>query len=236
MKKNLFYLLLSCSILFFSSCEKSDDADPIADSGSKDHYMPISVGNSWTYASDYYGEYTASVTGKKEINSKEYFILTNSLNPGAQSYMRYEGNKLYSYSTTGGTSIELLIVDEDATQGQEWVAGNIELSQPGIYTYSVKYTCKFVKFHETYTFNGKNYSKVMEMNLKTSIADFEFGSYYTSLFSEEELASMQEEFESSLQNSAINQTQFYAKGIGYVNQVSETMPQLNVELMEYTIK
>jgi hypothetical protein len=236
MKKNLIYLLLTCSILSFSSCSKDDDTDPIAGSGSKEHYMPISVGNSWTYNSAYFGEYTVSVTGKKEINSKEYYILTNSLASTTESYMRYDGNKLYTYSTVNGTAAELLIVDEDATEGQEWLAGSLVQSMASTYSYSTKYTCKFVKFYEKYTFNGKTYANVMEINLKTTIEDFKFGSYYTLAFSAEELALLQTQLESSLQNSAVNQTQFYAKGIGYVNQVSEKMPSLNIELAEYTIK
>jgi hypothetical protein len=236
MKKNLIYFLLSCSLLSFSSCNKNNDISPISDSGSKEHYMPISVGNSWTYNSDYYGEYTVSITGTKEINNKEYYILTNSLASAAASYLRYQGNKLYSYSTNGKISFELLIVDEDATAGQEWVAGNVAQSMPNMYSYSVKYTCTFVQFHETYIFNGETYANVMEINLKTTIEDFEFGSYYTSSFSAEELASLKTEFENSFQETAINQTQFYAKGIGYVNQVSEIMPALNVELIDYTIK
>jgi hypothetical protein len=236
MKKNLIYFLLSCSILSFSSCEKSEDNTPISDSGSKEHYMPISVGNSWTYDSEYYGEYTISVTGNKEINNKEYYTLTNSLNSGTESYLCYQGNKLYSYAAIGAISIELLIVDEDATEGQEWEAGNVAQSLPASYSYSIKYTCKFVQFHETYTFNEKTYANVMEINLKTTIEDFEFGSSYTSLFSAEELATLKTQFVNSLLQTAINQTQFYAKGIGYVNQVSEAMPSLNIELIDYTIK
>ena len=235
MKKNLIYLLLCCSMLAFSSCKKSNDT-PITDSGSKEHFMPLSVGNSWTYNSSYYGEYTVSVTGTKDVNSKTYFTLSNSLNSGAVSYLRYEGNKLYTYSTVGSSSVELLIVDEDATAGQEWVAGKIAIAQPSMYSYNIKYTCKFVKLYNTYTFKGKTYSNVKEMNLQTTIADFKFGSYYTSAYSAEELAALQEEFESSLQSTAVNQTQFFAKGIGYVNQTSETMPSLNIELKTYTIK
>lgn len=236
MKKNFIYFLLSCSILSFSSCNKSDDSTPISDSGSKEHYMPISVGNSWTYNSAYYGKYTVSVTGKEVINDKEYYTLTNSLISGTGGDLRYQGNKLYSLSTYSGTSIELLIVDEDATEGQEWEAGKITQSQQYMYSYTVKYTGKFVQFHESYTFNGETYANVMEINLKTTIEDFKLGSYYTSLFSEEELAFLQTQFEEQLQASATNQTQFFAKGIGYVNQVSETMPSLNIELTDYTIK
>jgi len=129
-----------------------------------------------------------------------------------------------------------LIVDEDATAGQEWVAGKVAQSQLGLYSYNMKYTCKFVKFYESYTYKGKTYANVKEMNLQTTIADFKFGSYYTSMFSAEELAVLQEEFENSLQSTAINQTQFFAKGIGYVNQTSETMSSLNIELKTYTIK
>jgi len=235
MKKNLIYLLLSVSLLAFNSCKKSNDA-PITDSGSKEHFMPLSVGNSWTYNSDYYGEYTVSVTGTKDMNGKTYFTLSNSLYPGTLSYLRYEGNKLYTYSTVGGTALELLLVDEDATAGQEWLAGKVAQSQLGLYSYNIKYTCKFVKLYETYTYNGNTYSNVREMNLQTTISDFKFGSYYTSLYSAEELAALQTEMENSLQSSAINQTQFYAKGIGYVNQTSETMSALNIDLKTYTIK
>lgn len=236
MKKNLIYFLLSCSILTFSSCEKDNDSAPIPDSGSKEHYMPISVGNSWTYNSAYYGEYTVSITGKEKINNNEYYTLTNSLTSGVSGYMRYQGNKLYSYSAIGGTSAELLIVDEDAKAGQEWQAGKVAQSQPNMYSYAVKYTCKFVQYHETYTFKGKSYVNVMEINLKTAIEDFKLGSYYTSLFSGEELASFKTQLENQLKGTTINQTQFYAKGIGYVNQVSETMPSLNIDLKSYTIK
>lgn len=235
MKKNLIYFLLSCSILSFSSCGKDEDNEPISDSGSKEHYMPISVGNSWTYDSEYYGEYTISVTGTNEINNKAYYTLTNSLNSTA-SYMRYQGNKLYSYATMYDKSFELLIVDEDATEGQEWEAGNIAVSQPNAYSYSVKYTCQFVQFHEAYTFKGKTYANVKEIDFKTTIENFEFGSYYTLIMSAEELAVYKTEMINLLLQSANNQTQFYAKGIGYVNQVSEAMPSLNVELIEYTIK
>jgi hypothetical protein len=236
MKKNLIYFLLSCSILAFSSCKKSNDAAPIGDSGSKEHYMPLAAGNSWTYNSDYYGEYTVSITGTKTINNKEYFTLSNSLSSGTTGYMRYEGNKLYTCSTVGGSSIELLTVDEDATPGQEWEAGNVPQSYPNMYSYTIKYKCKFVQFYEKYTVNEKTYDNVKEISLQTTIADFKFGSLYTSAYSAEELASLQTELENSLNNSAINQTQFYAKGIGYVNQVSETMPSLNIELKTYTIK
>jgi hypothetical protein len=235
MKKNLIYLLLSCSLLAFNACKKSND-EPIADSGSKEHYMPLSVGNSWTYNSVKFGEYTVSVTGTKDINSKTYFTLSNSLNTAALSYMRYEGNKLYNYSTIGGSPIELLLVDEDATAGQEWLAGKVAQSQLGFYSYNVKYTCKFVKLYDTYTYNGKTYSNVREMNLQTTISDFKFGSYYTSMYSAEELAALQTQTENTLQSTAVNQTQFYAKGIGYVNQTSETTSALNIELKSYTIK
>lgn len=234
MKKNLIYVLLSCSLLAFSSCKKSNDT-PITDSGSKEHFMPLTVGNSWTYSSSYYGDYTVSVTGTKELSGKTYFTLTNSLQTAATSYMRYEGNKLYTLSTVGGTSVELLIVDEDATAGQEWVAGNIAQSAQGIYSYNIKYTCKFVKLYDTYTYDGKTYSNVKEMNLQTTISDFKFGSLYTSMYTAEELAALQTEIESSLESTAINQTQFFAKGIGYVNQTSTTMPQLNISLKTYTI-
>lgn len=236
MKKNLIYFLLSCSILTFSSCEKDNDTEPISDSGSKEHYMPISVGNSWTYNSAYYGEYTVSVTGKEKINNNEYYTLTNSLTEEVGSYMRYQGNKLYSYSTISGTSAELLIVDEDANAGQEWEAGKVTQSLPNMYSYAVKYTCKFVQYHETYTYKGKSYTNVKEINLKTAIVDFKLGSYYTSLFSGEELAMLKTQLENQLKGTTINQTQFYAKGIGYVNQVSETMPALNIDLKNYTIK
>lgn len=47
MKKSLMYLLLSVSIIAFSSCEKND-VDPFEGK----HYMPLSVGNSWTYSND----------------------------------------------------------------------------------------------------------------------------------------------------------------------------------------
>jgi hypothetical protein len=236
MKKNLIYFLLSCSIVSFSSCEKDNDDAPISDSGSKEHYMPVSIGNSWTYNSASYGEYTVSVTGKEEINNKEYYTLSNSLSSGVGGYLRYQGNKLYMYSTVGGTPAELLIVDEDATAGQEWEAGKVAQSQPNILSYAIKYTGKFVQYHETYTFKGKSYTNVMEINLKTTIQDFELGSYYTSMFSGEELALLKTQLENQLKTTTINQTQFYAKGIGYVNQVSETMPSLNVELKDYTIK
>jgi hypothetical protein len=235
MKKNLIYLLLSCSLLAFNACKKSND-EPIADSGSKEHYMPLSVGNSWTYNSAKYGEYTVSVTGTKDMNSKTYFTLSNSLNTAALSYMRYEGNKLYNNSTIGGSSVELLLVDEDATAGQEWLAGKVAQSQLGLYSYNVKYTCKFVKLYDTYTYNGKTYSNVREMNLQTTISDFKFGSYYTSMYSAEELAALQTEIENNLKSTAVNQTQFYAKGIGYVNQTSQTAPSLNIELKSYTLK
>lgn len=235
--KNIFiYLLLSCSMLSFISCEKDKDIDPITDSGSKEHYMPLSVGNSWTYDSEYYGEYTVSITGNKEINGKKYFMLANSLSSIPESYMRYEGNKLYVISTMGGKSIEALLVDEDAKEGQQWEAGKLEQSVPSAYSYTHKYTCKFVKFYETYTINGKTYDNVMEINLKTTIEDFTLGSIYTSMFDAEELALYKAQIENSLQQMTVNQTQFFAKGIGYVNQVSTTSSLLNIELKDYTIK
>lgn len=236
MKNTLFYLLLSFSILSFSSCEKDKDNDPITDSGSKEHYMPLSIGNSWTYDSDYFGEYTVSITGTKEVNNKAYFILTNSLSSAPESYMRYEGNKLYTLGSFGGVSAELLFVDEDATEGQQWEAGKLSQSVPGAYSYSYKYTCKFVKFYETYTFNGKTYDNVMEINLKTTIEDFTLGSIYTSMFDAEELALYKEQIEKTLLGKAVNQTQFFAKGIGYVNQVSTSSSILDIALKDYTIK
>lgn len=237
MKKIFIYFLLSCSILSFSSCKKSNDIEPVSDSGSKEHYMPLSIGNSWTYNSDHFGEYTITISGNKKIDNKDYYTLTYSIPSIAESYMRYTGNKLYFFSNTGGISLELLVVDEDATAGQEWVAGNVAQSFPGTYSYSLKYTCKFVQFHETYSFNGKTYANVMEINLKTTIENFELGSSYTSFYSAEELALLKTQLETTLSDEyAINQTQFFAKGIGYVNQVSETMPALNVDLKSYIIK
>lgn len=236
MKTLVVCLFLSCSLITFTSCEKDNDIAPISDSGSKEHYMPLSKGNSWTYDSNHYGEYTISVTGNKKINNKEYFVLTNTLTPNVEGYYRYQGNKLYSYSSVNGSYIEFLFVDEDAAESQEWIAGNIPQSQPDMYSYVVRYTCKFVKFHQTYTFEDKTYSDVMEINLKTTIENFVFGNYYTSFFNASQLEEFRANFESTFALSAINQTQYYAKGIGYVNQVSEDMPALNATLIDYSIK
>jgi len=236
MKKQLIYFLLGFSILSFNSCKKSDDVTPSSNSGSKEHYMPLTVGNTWTYNSASKGEYTNTITGTKSINNKAYFILTNSASTAATSYMRYDGNKLYSSSTVQGKDIELLMLDEDATEGKSWLAGIIPMTMTGYYSYNVKYTCTLVQNLKSYTVNGKTYSDIKVLNFKTTIENFELGTVYTSMYSGEELETVKTELFGTFQATTVNQTQYYSKGIGFVYQDSEEVSSLGTNLLSYTIK
>lgn len=241
MKKHLLFFITVISITLFSSCEKEEEILPeIAASGSKEHYMPLSIGNSWTYDSEYYGKYTISVTGTETKNDKLYFTLQNSLKPSDKSYMIYEGNKLISLSTIPATyytpaqTFEMLLVNEDAKEGQSWLAGEFTQTIPSMYSFKTQYICTYKKFHSTYTHLNKVYNNVMEIELKTTICDFTLLEYYDDLDEE----SRQETIEylgESLSNS-ISQTQFFAKGIGYVYQYSEQNSRLNIDIDSYTIK
>lgn len=241
MKKHLLFFIAVLGITVFTSCEKEEEILPeIAASGSKEHYMPLSVGNSWTYDSEHYGQYTISVTGTETKNDKLYFTLENSLNPSAKSYMIYEGNKLITLSTipasyySAAQSFEMLLVNEDASEGQSWIAGEYTQTIPSMYSFTTKYVSTYKKFHATYTHNNKVYKDVMEIELKTTIADFTLDEYYDDL-DEEARQDLIENWGQSV-NVEISQTQFYAKGVGYVYQFSELYPQLDVDIVKYTIK
>lgn len=126
--------------------------------------------------------------------------------------------------TSGTATAEMLILDEDAAVGYEWEDA-IPVTVQGSYSYTVKYTSKYVRFLEHYTQNGETYDNVKQIDIKISIEDF---TSYTG----EDLQYVQ----SFLDAIEITQTQLYAKGIGYVCQYSDGNSSSNCELTGYTIK
>lgn len=233
MKRTTYLLFASLLALSLFSCKKDDGPDPIEPTEEKEHYMPLKVGNTWTYNSASLGTYTYSITGKKTIDNFEYYAAFNTATSDT-SYMNYDGNKLYSLMNYNGENVKLLFLDEDANVGDIWPAGTVSAVVPGSYTMTGIYTCEYIAHHDTYTVNNITYNDVIEINM-TSTFTVELDPSLAAWLDQETIDYFTEMYQQSAEENAITQRTFYAKNIGFVYQYSDDQPGLGAELVNYTV-
>lgn len=222
-------------IIFSSSCKKEDDIDPIPSTPENSvHYMPLKTGNTWNYNSSSFGNYTVTVGGQETMQGELYYKITTttSTEPG---FMKYIGNKQYTlHNQGGGVYTKLLMIDEDASIGDEWNAGTYIVTEPGTATTSNYYNCEYLAHYDTYTVNSMDYSDVIEIGLTTTFS-VELDSSLTAGLDPSIIATINALYESLAEAYSIQQRTFYAKGIGFIYQYSNDEPALGANLLTYTV-
>jgi hypothetical protein len=104
----LFFILITT----FISC------DSVTDSNKKDeNYFPVKVTNSWTYYSLHDSLTSAKIISKKiVINSKDYYIYTNTSGDYAGDTIRIENNRVYRWFNNS----EILWFDFDSENNHKY--------------------------------------------------------------------------------------------------------------------
>jgi len=229
LSKNALYFLLG-SVFLFASCKKKAD-DPVPTpiypvaTASGTSYMPTNSTRSWTYQSASYS-YTTKPTGNTlDVNGRTYTELQSLVTGNPTPSLGYSlelGNQYYSYATfeksTGGTGeLELKMIDLDLPIGSTW-STVVETNLYTLATYRFKYTGKGL----TRTVNNVTYNDVISVDLHTTATLQNIPSGIPASY-----------FQSFTAAYKFDQTAYYAKGIGLIEQTSPT-PSLQVVLVKYT--
>jgi len=233
MKIKIIFPLLLAVTSILSSCKKADEptpssttTNPTANGGS---YFPTTTNNIWNYHSDN-GNYSATSTGNtQQHNNNSYHVLaetTASSTTPTYGYIYQDGNKYYTYSTVGTSTLELKLIDLDLPLGNTWVTNFAS----NIYT-DVTYTFKVSGTGLKRTVNGIQYTDVISIQLNTTWQlSASAIALYSSYLSTAEIQQLQAQ---TAQNNYV-QTTYYANNVGMIEQTSATTG-LNVQLVTSTI-
>lgn len=224
-------VILALLTLSFSACKKkSDDVNPststtTATVSADDSYYPTTKDNTWTFTQG-----SATVVNKatgisKVISGKTYAEVSSTTGSQIQySYALRDGNKYYTNATaassTGGSvTINLKMIDLDVAVGGSWSQD----IQTNMYTMAT-YTMKLLGTGLTRTVNGIAYKDVISVQTVTTAKLINMpGGVDPSMFA------------SYLDAYKFSQVTYYAKGVGLIEQTSDTA-NLNVKLISYTVK
>jgi hypothetical protein len=214
MKKIFVLAFALCTISLVVSCKKDPDTgtNPPTNNTS---YQPVTKGSTWTYKSSAApgnGEYTITATGNtKIINGKTYQILTSTVSPTGEAYIRLDGENVYEYGkqSSNGSSFELenLVVKPAAAVNATW-DDKATITSQGL-SYDLIYRKTIKEKGVTRKVNNKDYKDVIVIERKTLVSV------------------------GGSENLSNTETLYYAKGIGPIEQVSSI---LNSSLLSATIK
>jgi hypothetical protein len=168
--------LMVATVLLFTQCKKDDTPSPGNTSG---NYSPLTTGSNWTYN---YTEGTTSETVKltvtdkdTTINGKTYKVLSSSDNSG-NSYLAKIDSNYYRFSTFPEIgSFEELYLKDNRPVNSTWKQ-SVPFKIPGSpapLTADLTYTIQDVGI--TRTVNGKQYDKVIHVNVGVNVLSVNFG-------------------------------------------------------------
>lgn len=242
MKKFLSLVLLAGIFLAASSCESDDDATtnnvtttgiltgpPITSTTGT--YYPLVQGNSYTYNSSYFGEYTVTIGGKKSINGVDYTIENSNISrQSPQSYTLNVDDHVTTVTenpTAPGENIEIVVLNIATGIGGSWEAGSVSTSEAGI-NLNHTYTGTIVRELDSYTTpNGTRYDNILQTTLttviKASIDEVGLSQYPES---SRDLIRQALEANIAVYNQTIESTTYYALNVGLIYQESEQLNQL----------
>lgn len=249
--KYRFLLFALLGFAVFTSCKKKEENDKKTEENTgtiengtftpkeESTYIPLKTGNQWVYNEE--EDYIVTIDSTTEIDGKEYFVETiNSNGVKANTNIRFDGSAYYRMQEVYGAddqfnivseNREIKILDVEANAGTSW---NYQITMGSVITNYV-YTIDAKNIPVEY--NDITYKDAIQVSLVIN-SNLDFGGINLEDIFNQNLKTQQG------YTKIAEQTYFYVKGIGLMEQTSSSLfdsfieiPNLlNMKLKRYSVE
>lgn len=177
----LIFTFLTLSSLFMTSCAGEDKVDNGTSTG---NYLPLAVGNKWTYVDQYDQTDDVFVIKKEKLNDKEYYQVDTQAASAELGYLikiwfaksgaKYFSRTVIEMPSYGATvsPMEVVILRDDLNANQTWSQNfklTVKINGYGSQSIPVSVTGKIIEKDISVNVKGVNYSNVIKSYVKINV-------------------------------------------------------------------